>query len=501
MAAQQIAIVWFKRDFRLRDHAPLCAAIETRLPVLFLALEEPSVRAHEAMDERHFRFVRESVADMNAALAALQSKVHLIQMEALDCFQLLSEYYQINHLFSHEESGLGLTYHRDIAVGKWCQAKGICWQEFPTNGIQRGIKNRERWAKDWLVTMRAPMQHPSLQKMTSAHLPEVLLPFEVDEAKHQVSHPMQKGGSSNANAVLKSFLTERGKGYSRAISKPEASRTHCSRLSPYLAWGNLSIRQVYQALQEALPGSGFKRDLSSFQSRLYWHCHFIQKFENECSMEYRNHNKAFDGIRTEENKAFTEAWMQGKTGYPLIDACMRCVRETGYINFRMRAMLVSFLTHHLWQPWQAGAAFLARQFLDFEPGIHYPQFQMQAGTVGTHVFRVYNPVIQAEKHDPDARFIKKWLPELAPLPDHLARAPWTATALEAMFYNFHLGIDYSERIVDISQTGPHAQKTLFALAQTPEARTEAAKILLRHSNPNRSAFASGEMEEDEDEGI
>jgi deoxyribodipyrimidine photo-lyase len=161
-------------------------------------------------------------------------------------------------------------------------------------------------------------------------------------------------------------------------------------------------------------------------------------------------------------------------------------------------MLVSFLTHHLWQPWQSGAQFLARQFLDFEPGIHYPQFQMQAGTVGTHIFRVYNPVIQAEQHDPEASFIKKWVPELRDLPANLAREPWKITPLEEMLYNFRYGEDYPKRLVDTTQTGPHAQKILFALAQTTEARKEAARILIRHSNPNRSAFAAGEIEEEDD---
>jgi deoxyribodipyrimidine photo-lyase len=306
---------------------------------------------------------------------------------------------------------------------------------------------------------------------------EVLVPKKLDG--------IQAGGTKTGLAYLDSFLKQRHKKYQQSISKPEAARTHCGRVSPYIAWGNLSIRYVWQRAKQAKAqgASGFQ--LNAFTSRLRWQAHFIQKFEMETRMEFESVNTGFRQLKKEVNTEYINAWKTGTTGYPLVDASMRCVVKTGYLNFRMRALVVSFFTHHLWQPWQMGVVFLGKQFLDFEPGIHYPQFQMQAGETGINMLRIYNPTKNALEHDKEGAFIRKWVPELAKLPTPFVLEPWSMTALEQEAYGCVLGKDYPNTIVATKETYKHASNILWHMKRNPNVRRESKRILAMHTLPDR----------------
>jgi deoxyribodipyrimidine photo-lyase len=480
-----INLVWFKRDLRLQDHAPLRAAFDTDLPTLLLYCFEPSWMNSPDSDWRHWRFVWQSLQEMQAQLKNKGTCLAIFHAEVLEVLEKLAEAYQIHRIFSHVETGNRITFDRDLAVAAYCQNQGIEWQEFQTNGVKRRLYHRKGWEQQFIAHMSEPLARTDWAKFQGVILDqkwEQRFGLERILPELEAQNPlMQPGGEGPAQRYLASFLNERSKTYFKHISKPEAARRSCSRLSPYLTWGNLSTRQVFQAAQARIQNGGDRYNLQQFSSRLFWQSHFIQKFEAECRMEFENLNRGFDAIRQKSDPILLKAWAEGQTGIPLVDACMRCVCATGYLNFRMRSMLVSFLTHQLWQPWQSGVHHLARQFLDYEPGIHYSQFQMQAGTMGVNTIRIYNPVKQAQEHDPQAEFIKKWVPELANLPITFAHEPWKMTPLDQAFHGFELGKDYPLPIVDLEKNHAYAREQLWAMRKSASVRQENQRILKVHT--------------------
>lgn len=480
-------ILWFKRDLRLRDHEPLARALEAGKPLLLVYFLEPSLVADPHSDVRHWRFVYQSLLDLNQQVTAYGARILILQSEVLPALAAIHRLHKIETIFSHEETGLKITFDRDRTVAKFCRENDIFWQQTQHNGVIRGLANRDDWVLRWHRHVNAPQPVPDWSRYLLAELdPRLFWKFRGNPLPNQwavQTGEFQVGGETAAHRTLRSFLTERADFYLDSISKPLESRTGCSRLSPYLAWGNLSVRQAYQATRIA--PEHFRIQLEQFVSRLRWHCHFIQKFETEDRMEVEPVNRGFDSMIFSENKTHFQAWAEGQTGYPLVDACMRCLTATGYINFRMRAMLVSFLTHHLNQHWKPGAVHLAKLFTDWEPGIHYGQFQMQAGMTGTNTLRIYNPVKQGYDHDPSGTFILEWVPELRTIPQVYLHEPWRMTPIEQDLYDFHPGKNYPAPLVDLQTAARAAKERHYIQRATELAQTESARIVATHSVPGR----------------
>jgi len=502
-----VRILWLKRDLRMYDHAALHAALEAG-PVLGLFVFEPSLWRAPDADRRHLDFLVASLGELRTEWHRRGGRL-LVRTgelpEVLD--RLLDELDRTaigtpEAIVAHEETGNDLTYARDRRVGGWCRDRGMPLVEIPQHGVVRRLRSRDGWSRTWTRRMSSnPLPAPE-------HLPaptgaERLDPGGIPEASDLgvagEAIAIQPGGEAAGRERLASFLDHRGVDYRRAMSSPTTAFEACSRISPHLAWGTLSlrtarheserrVRELRELADHCGSGAGrHVRSIESFLSRLRWHCHFMQKLESEPEIEFRNMNRAFDGMRegffeTDEAKRRFEAWREGRTGYPMVDACMRCLHATGWINFRMRAMLASFSSHHLWLHWREPSVWLARQFVDYEPGIHYSQFQMQSGTTGINTVRIYSPAKQARDHDPSGVFIRRWVPELERVPDEFIAEPAAMPALTALMARCEIGVDYPAPIVDHSAALRDAKERLFAIRKSVAGRREARRVYIAHGS-------------------
>lgn len=483
--ARPRALIWFKRDLRIHDHAALVAA-QSHEDALALFVIEPEWLQSPECDASHVDYALCCLAELRRALAHIGLPLLVRVGSSVAVLSQLHQEVGYTHLLSHEETGPGWSYERDVQVASWCTSKGIAWQEFTQTGVVRRLRNRSGWAARWQARMNAPLQvlQGGFTAAVSLDLPELPTLATLGLAPH--GKKLQAAGEKAARHTLKSFLQVRGYDYRHALSSPLSAEEGCSRLSPHLAFGTLSLRTVHQATEVAIanaPDRALAYALRGFSGRLRWHCHFMQKLEDEPPIEFHNFSHVFDGLRENEfNEAHFLAWCQGRTGYPMVDACMRSLVATGWLNFRMRAMLVSFASYHLWLHWRSTGVFLARQFLDYEPGIHWSQMQMQSGTTGINTLRMYSPTKQAKDQDPEGHFIRRWVPELARVPLPYLAEPWKMDVSVQRMAGCLMGVDYPTPIVDDKTAMASAKERMYSLRQSHEGRDAAKDVLARHGS-------------------
>lgn len=421
-ADRVVQVVWFKRDLRVSDHAPLYHAA-LRGPVCPLYVVEPELWQQSDASLRHQAFITDSLVDLNRALIRLGQGLLVQHGSVVLVLEALKKRWGRIEIHAHEETGGAWTFQRDRAVRQWAKTQGVAMHEYPQFGVVRGLVNRDRWARSWTDWMQGDQWSTPTTLAgpeEKASIPAIHTPFANAPAFDQTPAPgRQRGGLEVGQSILDGFLNERGVAYRGGISSPNRAPRSASRLSAHIAYGTLSLRQIVQATHERQrmaknnQETRWRQSLAQFEKRLHWHCHFIQKLEQQPRIEFENMHRGFDGMRENDfNREWFEAWATGRTGYPLIDACMRSLVHTGWLTFRMRAMVTSFASYHLWLHWREPALHLARMFTDYEPGIHYNQIQMQSGTTGINATRIYNPVKQAQDQDPEGEFVRRWIPEL-----------------------------------------------------------------------------------------
>ena len=493
-----LQLVWFKRDLRCSDHAPLLEAACCG-PVLPLYVVEPELWQQPDSATRHWLFIAESLLELRQQLAVLGQPL-VVRVGAIETvLERAHRQFGVAALWSHLETGNGWTYARDLRVAAWARSRGIAWHERSAFGVHRRLAGRSGWARRWEARMAEP------QAGAPAHLtplagvdPGVIPTAEQLGLAAERCPGRQRGGRTQGLELLSSFLQQRSRGYSRGLSSPLSAHVSCSRLSAHLSWGTLSLREVVQATRQAralLLERGdvptWVRSLQRFDERLHWHCHFIQKLEDQPSLEFEDLHPYTAGCR-ESDAARLEAWASGQTGLPFVDACMRALIAGGWINFRMRAMLLSVASYQLWLPWRDSGLVLARLFVDYEPGIHWSQCQMQSGTTGINTIRIYNPLKQALDHDPQGVFVRRWLPELAQVPAVFLHQPWTMDAATQQHSGCVLGVDYPLPIVDWQQAAAQARDRLWALRRERGFADLADAIQQRHGSRRSGLRASSQ---------
>lgn len=481
-------LLWFKRDLRIHDHAPLTRAAELDVPVLPIYIIEPEYWALPDTSARQWEFTAECLQDLHVALGGLGSSLVMRMGDAVEVIEQLVTTHGVTCVLSHEETGNLWTFARDRRVAAALRAKGVEWQEFVQSGVVRRLRSRDGWAASRdRVMAKAQLPAPMALRSVSidpggiAHAQELGMAPDPCPAR-------QSGGRSEALSLLGGFLTERGQTYRSAMSSPLAGEWACSRLSPFIAMGCLSARETVQAnaarrAEVAGTRSGWIGSLKSFEARLAWRDHFTQKLEDEPQIEIHCLHRAYETLRPRGPDAVRlKAWADGQTGLPFVDACMRFLRQTGWLNFRMRSMVMAVASYHLWLDWRATGPVLARLFTDYEPGIHWPQVQMQSGTTGMNTVRIYNPVKQGHDQDPDGIFTRRWVPELAQVPDRFLQEPWRWEGAGSL-----LGKGYPQPVVDVATAAKAAREAVWALRKGDPFRAEAGRILTRHASRKDSA--------------
>ena len=457
----------FHRNLRIEDNASLHnASLNQDYSSVFIFDKAYWSQSDRSVNQ--LKFALDSLNELELELKKFNVNLYVFEGSLRDFASYMNQNHPNSNLHMNHTTETEY-FSRNLKALK--QNFSLNVNEYKDFGIQIKNQNRDCWASDWQNYMKSETYKIPLvsKKFKTMNLPKF---SEFKNYVNNYSDHIQKGGTLSGKGLLTSFLEKRCKGYSKKMSNPSDAVIACSRLSPHIAFGTLSIRNIYQELEKNINNSKYRWDLYSFKKRLHWHCHFIQKLDTQPSLQHQSMHPDCDNLRTETDNELIEKWITGNTGFPFVDACMLYLQKYGWINFRMRAMLMSFASYNLWQPWQKTSPLLASTFTDYEPGIHICQVQMQSGVTGINLPRIYSVTKQSLDQDPDASWIKEQIPDLRNIE-------------KEKIHNAELGELYKEKIVDIKSSAKKARELVWQIRSNANFKSKAKAVYQLHGSRKR----------------
>jgi len=414
MTKQKVTFFWFRRDLRLEDNTGLFHALQSDFPVIPLFIFDDDILESLPKNDARVNFIYNSLQKINEELLKTGTSLLVKKGKTIDVWKSISAEFDIQKLFFNKDYE-PYAIKRDLVIGNLLKENNTETFSFKDHVI---FEEKEITKADRLpYTIYTPYKNKWLEKYhLSGQAPDYdTSPFYDNFAKNQFSFPKlaEIGFEESAIKVLPHNLTQIAN-YKEIRDYPAVDGT--SYLSPHLRFGTVSVRKLV---------NWANKKNQTFLSELIWREFFIQILYSFPKVVHHNFKSAYDGIQWRNNEDDFKRWCSGTTGYPMVDAGMRQLNETGYMHNRVRMVVASFLCKHLLINWQWGEAYFAEKLLDFELASNVGNWQWAAGTGcdAAPYFRVFNPEIQLKKFDEKGIYIRKWIPEFdfgynEPMVDH-----------------------------------------------------------------------------------
>lgn len=479
-------VVWFREDLRLSDNPALHAASVTGQPVVCVYIDDRESAEVRALGGASRWWLHHSLTALDEALHKVGAGLHVLIGSTEACLDRLITATAATGVFWNRRYGAGER-RLDERIKQSLKARGLDARSF------KGAVLNEPWE----VTSRTgePMKvfTPYWRRAREVFKPEPVLPAParlrgaalpagLEEITGSIAalhllptKPDWAGGlretwvpgEASARARLEAFLTQSIRGYGDQRNRPDRPST--SRLSPHLRFGEISPRQIWEAATLARDSSGdgaASEDTDKFLAEIGWREFSYHLLYHAPDLSTRNFQPKFDRFPWREDEPALAAWQKGRTGYPIVDAGMRQLWQTGWMHNRVRMITGSFLVKHLLIDWREGERWFWDTLVDADPANNAASWQWIAGTGADAApyFRIFNPMLQGEKFDPKGDYVRRYVPELAGLPNDVIHKPWTAPPAALARAGIRLGATYPHPVIAHDAARARALKALASIS-------------------------------------